>query len=94
MSKQIRRFFTSIGPVHPRWFRSDITPEGVIGLGGNVTEWTGTREPDEDTGKLRAVLKGGHFKERGDISSLTFTESRADMGVRDITVGFRLAADK
>ena len=86
---------TFLGAGEPKpgiFFPKDRTSDGVYNLGGNVAEWTATIETN-DRGRIMAVLKGGHFKFRGDIGSLTFTQSRADREVRDSSIGFRCATD-
>lgn len=73
-------------------FPEDKTTNCVYDLGGNVAEWTSTIESNE-RGRKMAVLKGGHFKFRGDLGSLTYRKSRAAREVRDTSIGFRCATD-
>jgi len=70
----------------------DVSPDGLVGMGGNVSEWTATLEADpNEPGAETAVSKGASFmtKEIVDLTHRsTHSPSKASM-----SRGFRIAAD-
>jgi formylglycine-generating enzyme required for sulfatase activity/CheY-like chemotaxis protein len=73
----------------------DLTPEGVVGLAGNVEEWTGGWAPHPDFPDLEVpIARGGSFAmaKPGDtlLSSRTFAQSPKDSSY---TRGFRTVRD-
>ena len=58
-----------------------------------MTEWTSSIEVDEKNRNL-AVLKGGNFRSHGALGALPFLKTRADLEVRDMTIGFRCVYTK
>jgi formylglycine-generating enzyme required for sulfatase activity len=62
--------------------KGDKSPFGIIGMAGNVREWTGTWDPQ----KKRPVVKGGSF-----MSSDVTVSQRADLDPSAVSegVGFR-----
>ena len=71
-------------------YRKDASPYGVMGMGGNVTEWTAT--PMEGTdGSNGYVVSGGSWLEAGEIVSLAPLRRWGDPNLRYSDVGFRVA---
>lgn len=68
-------------------YPEDLSPFGVIGMAGNVSEWTATTSTDDV-----AVIRGGSWGE----SQVQVTRRLADRPreYRSNNVGFRCAADK
>jgi formylglycine-generating enzyme required for sulfatase activity/CheY-like chemotaxis protein len=62
---------------------SDKSPEGVIGMQGNVSEWTGTR----DASTKFPVIKGGNFKDP--LQPLTWRKADVPPNMQDEWLGFR-----
>jgi formylglycine-generating enzyme required for sulfatase activity/predicted Ser/Thr protein kinase len=52
-------------------FPRDVSPFGVVGMGGNVTEWTSTPMLDDESGAEGYAVAGGSWLELGEIVSLT-----------------------
>lgn len=70
----------------------DISPEGLIGMGGNVSEWTATLEADpNEPGAVTAVVKGASFMTK-EIVDLTH-RSMHSLSKASMSRGFRIAAD-
>ena len=67
---------------------SDSSTYGVIGMAGNVSEWTSTWDP----GKTFVVVRGGNFKSNADQASLT-SELKVYPDTATQTLGFRTASD-
>ena len=70
-------------------FDGDTSPDGVLDMAGNVSEWTGTRGKKA----LQMIFRGGAWNRKGgEIFTLTFLSCYGTMGVRDDDLGFRCAA--
>jgi formylglycine-generating enzyme required for sulfatase activity/CheY-like chemotaxis protein len=67
---------------------SDSSPYGVIGMAGNVSEWTGSW----DAGKTFVVVRGGNFKSNSDQALLT-SALKVYPDTATQTLGFRTASD-
>jgi formylglycine-generating enzyme required for sulfatase activity/CheY-like chemotaxis protein len=67
---------------------SDCSPYGVIGMAGNVSEWTGSW----DAGKTFVVVRGGNFKSNSDQAVLT-SALKVSPDSATQTLGFRTASD-
>jgi formylglycine-generating enzyme required for sulfatase activity/thiol-disulfide isomerase/thioredoxin len=71
----------------------DATPEGVLDLGGNVSEWTQTTTAVE-RGTIRvdvAAVKGGNYLTHGATGSLNANEVLVPLDQRQSSIGFRLS---
>jgi serine/threonine-protein kinase len=73
--------------LHPR----DASPFGVIGMGGNVTEWTATPLKNDEDGTEGYVVCGGSWLELGKIVSMPALRRLGNPGQRYSDVGFRCA---
>ena len=76
-------------------FQSDISEEGVVGLFGNVSEWTSTEEPDpEIIGKFVPIVRGGNYNysysEMPEITARKIINSRNQ---KTNYIGFRTVSD-
>jgi len=72
--------------------KSDKSPFGVIGMGGNVSEWTATYDTDPQSGGFQIpVIRGGNWR------NPDFTVTRRVLLLTDIqsdnALGFRTASD-
>jgi hypothetical protein len=72
-------------------FPQDVSPFGVIGLGGNVTEWTASPFVDTDGKAHGYVVSGGSWLESGTIVSLAALRRQGIIDREYPDVGFRLA---
>ena len=79
--------FTWWAPVDA--FKTDSSPYGVIGMGGNVSEWTNSWDP----GKTQITIRGGNFKSSAE-KALTTAAIKAYPTTFAETLGFRTASDK
>jgi formylglycine-generating enzyme required for sulfatase activity len=68
-------------------YPEDISPFGVIGMAGNVSEWTTTTATDDV-----AVIRGGSWSE-GEVQ-VTHRVADRPRDYRSNNLGFRCAADK
>ncbi len=66
-------------------YPSDKSPYGVIGMGGNVSEWTAT-QPTRDT----VIVCGGSWRTKDPKATTTEMQT---VFTRSDTIGFRCAAD-
>lgn len=74
-------------------FPGDKSPYGVMGLAGNVCEWTSTMEPN-DSGVSSRVICGGSWYESGSIVSIaSFRRSAESDDLSRDDVGFRCVQD-
>jgi formylglycine-generating enzyme required for sulfatase activity len=80
------------GPVAVGTLPRDRTPEGIMDMAGNVSEWTSDLAPAQGSHTARYV-KGASFNSRGDVYALGYLSIPADVGVREALIGFRCAAD-
>ncbi|RMH01603.1 MAG: hypothetical protein D6702_10900 [Planctomycetota bacterium] len=82
----------------------DSTPQGVVGLSGNVREWCAdlfqagagdepARRATEVGPETVAVVRGGSFQDRAEACASTFRWLYPALGTRLPTVGFRYAMD-
>jgi formylglycine-generating enzyme required for sulfatase activity/CheY-like chemotaxis protein len=72
----------------------DVSPFGVMGMTGNVSEWTDTITSGAIEAEKVAVIRGANFKTTGPQYVLvTFRNTRHPPDYRDYTVGFRCASD-
>jgi formylglycine-generating enzyme required for sulfatase activity len=78
-----------IGKTTPvRAFPQDLSPYGVIGLGGNVTEWTSTVSDDPEYEGCFVVC-GGSYLEMGQMVSLASFRRLSQEDALGADVGFR-----
>jgi formylglycine-generating enzyme required for sulfatase activity len=68
--------------------QSDRSAYGVIGMAGNVSEWTGSW----DAGRTMVVIRGGNFKSTSDQAMLTAALKKYPDTIAQ-TLGFRTASD-
>jgi hypothetical protein len=72
----------------------DVSPFGVVGMAGNVSEWTDTIAPGLIESEKVAVVRGANFKTNGEeYAKLTFRNLHFSPNSREFTVGFRCASD-
>ena len=72
---------------------SDKSPYGVVGLAGNVSEWTATLAEDpEMPGEQIPVIRGGNWKNPAGSAS-TRRVIKLDELMSDETLGFRTVSD-
>lgn len=69
-----------------------ISPSGIVDLVGNVDEWTITDAREGSKPELR-VIRGGSWRDSGELRGLSRFEAIADARYRGADVGFRCAAD-
>lgn len=67
---------------------TDRSPFGVIGMGGNVSEWTDSW----DAGRTYVVIRGGNFKSTPE-RAMTTASIKAYPQTAMETLGFRTASD-
>lgn len=72
---------------------ADRTPEGVMGLAGNVAEWTASEVPDpSDPDLMVPVVKGGSYSSpEVDLSERSLPTNRSSHAPY---VGFRTATSR
>jgi len=72
---------------------SDCSPYGVVGMAGNVSEWTDSTMLDPEVlDRQVPVLRGGSYAARP--MDLTQRRPAAGTEAADLTTGFRTAADR
>ncbi len=72
----------------------DVSPYGVVGMAGNVQEWTSSWETHPDYPLKRVpVLRGGHFGTQSGDDLLTARHFAADAGEHTPARGFRTVSD-
>lgn len=72
----------------------DVSPYGVIGMAGNVQEWTATWDTHPDLPlKKVPVLRGGHFGMKSSADLLTARHFAEDADESTLARGFRTASD-
>ena len=74
--------------------KTDISPYGVVGMAGNVQEWTSTFAPHPELVIEVPVLCGGHFGLKSTPQILTSRHFAANPEEATLARGFRTAADK
>lgn len=70
----------------------DATPEGVLALGGNVSEWT--RSVSTASGAIAMIVKGGNFLLPGADTARMDYGSHVPPHYRSRTIGFRVVFDR
>ena len=70
----------------------DKTPEGVLDLGGNVSEWT--RSVSGTSGSFAIVVKGGNYLLPGAATARIDHRNHLSPHYRSPTLGFRVAFDR
>lgn len=72
----------------------DVSPFGVVGMAGNVSEWTDTIAPGVIEAEKVAVVRGANFRTTGSqYVMLTYRNLRNPPDTRTFTIGFRCASD-
>jgi formylglycine-generating enzyme required for sulfatase activity len=72
----------------------DVSPFGVVGMAGNVSEWTDTIAPGSIEAEKVAVIRGANFKTNDErFVALTYRNISHPPNYRDFKVGFRCASD-
>ena len=73
----------------------DVSPYGVCGMAGNVSEWTDTIAPSSRLQSEEiAVIRGDNFKTNSEEHAvLTYRNTIYAPGYRDYWIGFRCASD-
>jgi len=78
------RHLRSVPPDDP-----DATPEGLLAMGGNVSEWT--RSVSSVTGRYAVVVKGGNYLLPGPATARMDFRNHVSPNHRSPTLGFRVA---
>lgn len=82
---------------HRRWapvdaYPGDVSPFGVVGMAGNLAEWTGSWDDRQDfPGYQAPVIRGGSFE--SDNVAVTRRSILLDPAMGHPRVGFRTASD-
>jgi formylglycine-generating enzyme required for sulfatase activity/CheY-like chemotaxis protein len=72
---------------------ADVSPYGVCGMAGNVSEWTDSVVPGSIESEKVGVIRGANFKTNSEEHGvLTFRNTRAQ-STREFWLGFRCASD-
>jgi len=73
----------------------DVSPYGVYGMGGNVSEWTDTVTASTRLASEQvAVIRGGNFKtSTEEHAQLPFRNTVYSQGYKDYWLGFRCVSD-
>jgi len=74
--------------------RTDRSEFGVMGMAGNVSEWTGTWAPSERFGMEVPVIRGGNWQNPDHINPLTRRILLRMPEQFDMNLGFRTASDQ
>lgn len=74
--------------------KQDVSPFGVVGMAGNVQEWTSTWAPHPELVDQVPVLCGGHFGLKSSPEILTSRHFAATPEEATFARGFRTASDK
>lgn len=76
-------------------FQSDISEEGVVGLFGNVSEWTSSEEPDpEILGKSVPIVRGGNYNySYSEMPQITTRKIINTRNQKASYIGFRTVSD-
>lgn len=80
------------GPQLPSKESGDQTPEGLLNLGGNVSEWT--RSVSGASGSFALVVKGGNYLLPGPATARFDHRNHLSPHYRSPTIGFRVAFDR
>ncbi len=73
--------------------QGDVSPFGVVGMAGNVQEWTSTWAPHPELVDQVPVLCGGHFGLKSSPEILTSRHFAANPEEATLARGFRTASD-
>lgn len=74
--------------------KGDVSEYGVVGMAGNVEEWTDTRATHPELPDLRVpVVRGGHFALKSNDQLLTRRYFAESAGEAALARGFRTASD-
>jgi iron(II)-dependent oxidoreductase len=86
----IKRPGTS-GPTRVGSFPADVSPDGVVDLAGNVSEWTSSKSPG---GNGMRMMRGGNYGETDANALVDFMaiENQRPGIWRAFTMGVRCAA--
>jgi formylglycine-generating enzyme required for sulfatase activity len=73
----------------------DVSPDGVCGMAGNVSEWTGDLEASATFSSVKvAIIRGANFQTKDSSHLLlTYRVSNIVPGKRFFWLGFRCASD-
>jgi formylglycine-generating enzyme required for sulfatase activity len=71
----------------------DVSPFGVIGMAGNVSEWTDTIAPGSIQGEKVAIICGANFKTNSETHAVLTYRNKKAPGVSDFWIGFRCVSD-
>ncbi len=71
----------------------DVSPYGVSGMGGNVSEWTDTVVPGSIEGEKVAVIRGANFKTNLEEHAVLTYRKTGAKNLRTFWLGFRCASD-
>lgn len=79
---------------HVRWaevteYPTDVSPNGAIGMGGNLSEWTSS-----STTGFNAIVRGGSWRDKDKEALVTKRLTNIPREFRSDVIGFRCAADK
>ncbi|MXY52708.1 MAG: formylglycine-generating enzyme family protein [Gammaproteobacteria bacterium] len=80
------------GPQLPSEESGDKTPEGLLNMGGNVSEWT--RSVSGASGSFAIVVKGGNYLLPGPTTARIDHRNHLSPHYRSPTLGFRVAFDR
>ena len=70
----------------------DVTKEGIIAMGGNVSEWTKTLSPEK--GKIAFSVKGGNYLLPGKSTARFDYTNRVPPDYRSPSIGFRVVFER
>jgi len=71
----------------------DLSPFGVMGMDGNVSEWTDTVVPGSIQGEKVAIICGANFKTNSEAHAVLTYRNKKAPNVSDFWIGFRCASD-
>lgn len=74
--------------------RGDESRYGVIGLGGNVSEWTATTDSDPENPERQIPIKRGAAFTSENSFELTTRRAAESAGERNFWTGFRIASNR
>lgn len=80
------------GPMQTTVETGDVTPDGVLALGGGVSEWT--RSVSTAAGGYAVVVKGGNFLLPGAQTARMDHRNHVPPHYRAATLGFRVVFDR
>ena len=80
------------GPRPANAASGDATPEGILALGGNVSEWT--RSVSTASGTFAVIVKGGSYLLPGVETARMDYSAHVNPNHRSPTLGFRVAFDR